>query len=131
MERLKQLNPELKIKIGQTSITIQDNNNKTKGIIKHIQLYKNMEFNKKFDVSMDFRKKGLMGKLEMDKLVFDNNNIYYLVNSTSVEEFEKDVKEYNADHLMQDLEDRKNQLKMEIETCNNNNIEILDIRYRL
>lgn len=124
MERLKNLKNDYYIKVGKTSITIKDEKNKTRGVIRGINTWDSLQFNQKVDwnIKLKLNIKGIT-----DKLIFYNNKVYYLFNKRLYkEQIEtikklKDIDGYNLESCFNIIQ----KLKTEEEFCKNNNIDIL------
>lgn len=130
MDRLKNLDDNFHIKIGKTSIAIKDGQDKTRGIIRSIDTWNSLQFNKKVDWNVKFKRSGFnLSSIDTSKLIFDNNRIYYLFNKRlynsqkeTIEQL-KDKKGYCVDTCINIIE----KMDREVELCKNNNIDILYI----
>ena len=121
IKELKNLDNGYTLRVGKTSITIKDKNNKTRGIVNNIETFKNMQFNKKMEWTIKFNKTGINGKLPINDLVFIGNKIYYIHNNKKLEEYREDYKIYDSKLRKEQIEKIENYLIL----CKNNNIECI------
>lgn len=127
MERLKNLNNDYYIKVGKTSITIKDWKGKTRGIIRNINTWNSLPFNKKVDWNIKFKKMGINIQNIADKLIFDYDKVYYLFNKKLYNEQKQVIEKlkgmdgYNLESCFNII----HKLETEEEFCKNNNIDIL------
>lgn len=77
------------VKIGKTSITIKDDDGKTRGIIRNIQKFTDMPSRYQFEHSKSMRKNGFWGTGLIDNVVFLDKKCYFLLNLRVMEFYEK------------------------------------------
>lgn len=129
MDRLKDLDDNLTIKVGKTSITIKDNQNKTRGIIKDIETWVTMQFNKKAEWNRRFKKQGIDIQNLSDNLIFKDGNVYYMFNKYNYNKHKdfierlKDKEGFDVTSNIKALE----KIEKELELCNKLNIEVLRV----
>lgn len=112
IQELFTLDPSMYIKIGKTSITVKDNNDKTRGIIKNVWTFGNLQFNKQVDINILLNKIGLNGKLfdTSKNLLQDGKQLYYLFDIADYNKTKEDILKYgnnpiyNVDFLVNRLE---------------------------
>lgn len=129
MDRLKNLDNNLTIKVGKTSITIKDQENKTRGVIRNINTWKTLQLNKKVDWNIKFNKLGFNVQKLADKLIFKDDKIYYLFNKRQYNIHKEAINKYknkeNFD-ITSDIEIIK-KIDHKLELCNKYNIEVLKV----
>lgn len=96
-------------KIGKTSITVKDLNNKTIGVITGVNTWNNMQFNQKVDWNIKFHKMGINGLDIVNKLIFVNNEMYFFHDKSFYNEMQED-KDFYADDI--------NKLNNQLALCN-------------
>lgn len=64
------------VKISNKSITVKDENNKTKNVITGIESFYSMPFNRQMDWNMKFHK---YGKMPLDRMFLHNDKWYLLI----------------------------------------------------
>ena len=74
-----------KVIASKCSITVKDKNNKTKGVVRNLIRFKDLQCNKQIDYFKLFRSIGIWGnnKINIDNCYILDNNIYLLRNMKS------------------------------------------------
>lgn len=84
---MKDLNGK-NVYVAARSLTVKDNDGKTRGIIRDIRFWKTLAPRVQFDMihKYDFRKSGIWGNHElMCRIIFKDEKPYYLLNERAVE----------------------------------------------
>lgn len=71
-----------RIKIGKTSITVKDDNNKTRGIVRNISRFADLQPNKAFELFQTVKAAGLWGCGDdtIQRVIYADGQLYYLHN---------------------------------------------------
>lgn len=83
------------VKIGKTSITIKDDDNKTRGIVKNMISLADAQPNKQFEFGSMLRKLGIYSVLSKKAFVIKDGTLYAIRN-TKNDEFKKKIMERNG-----------------------------------
>lgn len=75
-----------RVKIGKTSITVKDANDKTRGIVNCVTVFKNAAPREQFNYYSRLRK---IENIEHDKVIICDGELYYLHNLKPIEFYEK------------------------------------------
>lgn len=75
------------VKISKGSITIKDNNDKTRGIVRDIRHFKDIQTNMQSRYFHIMKQAGIWGnsKIELDNVVIKDNEIYLFRNTHGIE----------------------------------------------
>ena len=106
---MKDLNGK-NVYVAARSLTVKDNDGKTRGIVRNISFWKNLAPRVQFDMvhKHDFRKSGIWGNHElMCRIIFKDNKPYYLLNERAVESGIKFHGEDYANKIEKNLESLK------------------------
>lgn len=127
MERLKNMNDDYYIKIGRTSITIKDQQGKTRGVIRNINTWNSLQFNQKVDWNIKFKKMGINIQNIADKLIFDHNKVYYLFNKKLYNEQKEMIRKLKdkEGYCLNNCINIINKMDREAMLCKSNNITVL------
>jgi len=129
MERLRDMQEGYRIVVGKTSITIKDQNDKTRGVIRNINTWDNLQFNKKVDWNIKFNEMGLDIRKICKNLVFKDNKVYYLFNKRIYNMHKEWIEKLEGKEgydLTSSYETIK-RMNDEVELCNKYNIEVLAV----
>lgn len=88
-----------KVKIGVTSITVKDDNDKTCGVVRNISRFKDLSLRMAQPLWKKLRECGLWGTKYMENVVIDGEELYYLHN-LKADQFYHDIKKILADREM-------------------------------
>lgn len=83
------------VKIGKTSITIKDDDNKTRGIVKSVAKLRDVQFNKQFDYWRILKKLGVYETLGTNGF-FVKDEIMYAIRNTKSDQFKKHIMEHDG-----------------------------------
>ena len=81
-----------RVKIGKTSITMKDENGKTRGIVNSITKFKEARSSQQMEYLGKLRAAGVWGsRIDgiMDNVIFDNNRLYFLHDLKPLETYNK------------------------------------------
>jgi len=110
--KITDITPEYKIKPNKTSITVKDNEGKTKGVITDCRTFHNMATREQFELHNRLKKFGVNNLGVASNCVLKDGEIYFLYNISSRKWVEKygafDEREQNK---LNELEAQAKQLK--------------------
>lgn len=113
---MKDLNGK-NVYVAARSLTVKDNDGKTRGIVRNISFWKNLAPRVQFDMvhKHDFRKSGVWSNHElMCRIIFKDEKAYYLLNERAVE---SGIKFYGEDYA--------NKIEKNLESLKAANVEVI------
>ena len=102
-----------KVKIGLTSLTVKDDNNKTCGVVRNISRFKDLSPRVAQPLWKKLRDCGIWGTKYIDNIIVDGGELYYLHN-LKADKFYRDIKEILTDCEMLEDETRRFDYRQDI-----------------
>jgi hypothetical protein len=68
------------IKISAHTITVKDENGKTRGMVRNVTSWDRLQFNRQVEFSMNARRNGLKLPSDKERIFLENNQIFYIKN---------------------------------------------------
>lgn len=118
--KITDITPEYKIKPNKTSITVKDNEGKTKGVITDCRTFHNMATREQFELHDQLKKFGINNLEIASNCVLKDGEIYFLYNISS----RKWIEKYGV--FDEREQDKLNKLEAQAKQLKENGIKVIE-----